>query len=804
MSDAGMSSPGDVASSLRSQEEPVNRAKLDNLFKQVRISVCVNILLAIMITWSYSHTLPVFLLLAWFTSLSTINFYRWTLAGRYLSGSHETDPGSQTTGFLVWTLASGMLWGFSVPLFLPYTDRMDQQFLLIIAIAGLAAGAIPMLASVLRIYLGYLVALLAPTCAWFFLSNDHVHIAIGAMTLMLATVLAFAGRNYAANFHCSQSLASALSSAKAHTEKVNSDLHQKISEALKIQDALRESEQRFHMAFEQAPIGMALIDHDSRLAQANPTLAGLLGYSTSELIGKRISSLVLDEDLIGFEHTLNALREEKDSRAHTDLRLVRADGRIVWASVAMAFIDPSRTDEKHMILQLQDITESVELSARLQYEAAHDELTGFINRREFERRLTRLLANHENHGTGHILCYLDLDRFKVINDSEGHIAGDEVLRQVAAILQEHLRGGDTIARIGGDEFAILLEHCDIDSARRVADTLVMAVNEFRFFWSDKVFRLDLSIGIASIEPAYCNTYDMLRVADAACAAAKEAGGARSHVYRAHDEDIQRRQGEIQWLGLLTDALDSDGFDLYAQPIMPATPSPMASGLKFEILVRMQDTISDTLLPSAFLPAAERYGLAVRLDRWVMEAVFSWFRDNPEQIPGVDSCSINLSGVSLGDAEFTEYVMKLIRRAPLRPSQLQFEITETAAIGHLAQARNFMTRVQSLGCRFSLDDFGSGLSSFGYLRSLPVDTLKIDGQFVRDIVDDRVDRALVKSINEIGRVLNLTTVAECVENETTLEMLREIGVDYVQGYHTGKPGPLSEILDSAGTPARTNP
>lgn len=795
MNDSGINPSGDVDSSKDDQKELVHRAKLDNLFSQVRISVSVNILLAIIIVWSYLDTLPPILLLGWFSILSMINLYRWVLADRYSTDNHDSDTGSQTTGFLAWTLASGMAWGLSTPLFFSYTDRIDQQFLLIIVIAGLAAGAIPMLASVLRIYLGYLVVLLTPAFGWLLLANNHDHVVIGMMTLVFAAALASAGRNYAANFHRSQSLAGALTTAKAHTEQINADLHRKVAEALEIQDALRESEQRFHMAFEQAPIGMALLDHDSRLVQINPTLANLLGYSVRELTGKRIFSLVLDEDLIGFEHTLKALLDGSDLRVRTDLRFARADGQTLWASVAMAFIDPFRSEEKYIILQLQDITESVELSARLQYEAAHDELTGFVNRREFERRLTRLLANHHDEQINHTLCYLDLDRFKIINDSEGHIAGDEVLRQVAAILQEHIRGGDTIARIGGDEFAILLEHCDVKSACRIADTLIMAVNEFRFCWSDKVFRLDLSIGVASIEPEYFNTYDILRVADAACAAAKEAGGARSHIYRAHDEDIQRRQGEIEWLGLLTDALDSDGFDLYAQPIVPTPAHSVISGLRFEVLVRMNDTISDTLLPSAFLPAAERYGLAVKLDRWVVEAIFSWFRNRPEQISKIDSCAINLSGVSLGDIEFTNHVMKLIRSAPLEPSQLRFEITETAAIGHLAQARHFMTRVHSLGCRFSLDDFGSGLSSFGYLRSLPVDTLKIDGQFVRDIVDDRVDRALVKSINEIGRVLDLTTVAECVETEATLEMLRGIGVDYVQGYYTGQPRPLPEMFES---------
>lgn len=787
--------PGRTITNRAGPDGTVETIKIDNLFEQVRISVFANVLLGAIVSWNFLDHVAPELLFGWLFLLVSVNFCRWILADLYFTHALTIDAYGQKRLFMILTLASGMLWGLSVPLFLQFTENLEQQFLLIIVIAGLAAGSIPMLSAFLQIYLGYIIVLLVPALGWYVFSNDQEHAVIGVMTMILGAALASAGKNYAANFHRSQSLASELSIANIRTEHINSNLKKKINEALEIQHALRESEKRFHMAFEQAPIGMALLDHENRFVQVNPTLAELLAYPIHELTGKRIDSFVLDEDRVGFEHTLDSLHARRENRVRTELRLVSADGQTLWTSIAIAFTDPSGTDDRYMILQLQDITESVELSARLRYEAEHDELTGFVNRREFERRLARLLSAHRDHRTEHTLCYLDLDRFKVINDSEGHLAGDEMLRQVSALLLEHMRGGDTIARIGGDEFAILLEHCDVASASRFAETLIMAINEFRFFWSDKVFRLDLSIGIAPIEPDYKNTHDILRAADAACAAAKESGGARVHVYESNDEEIQRRQGEILWIGLLTNALDCDGFDLYAQPITPALAQPAISALRFEVLVRLHGNACDTLLPGAFLPAAERYGLAVRIDKWVIEAVFAWFRAHPDRIQRVESCAVNLSGASLNDKEFTEHLMKLVRDGPVPPSQLRFEITETAAISHLAQARHFMNRLQSLGCRFSLDDFGTGLSSFGYLRSLPVDTLKIDGQFVRDIVDDRVDRALVKSINDIGRVLGMTTVAECVENESTLELLREIGIDYIQGYYSGNPRPLAELFET---------
>ncbi len=800
MTESGARSLAEDGPLGRHQADFVRRAELDSLYHQVRIAVCVNILLAGIVVWAFANVVPQPALLGWWGLVAAINAVRWWFAYRYGhdAGASPRRPGM--AGFVTSTLASGAAWGLCAPLLITRAEALDQQLVLLIVMAGLAAGAIPLLAVVLRVYLAYITVLIAPLCAWFLLDGSQEQTTIALMSLVFAAALASAGRNYAVNFRRSRELADALATAKTRTDDANAELRSKIDETVAMQKALQASERRFQTAFEQAPIGIALLDAHGWVTQANPMLANLLGYPVDELLRRPISALVLDDDIFDFEHALDSLLSGRESRARTDLRFVRADGQTLWAAVAMAAVDQQRSEHMYVIVQFQDITESVELSARLQYEAAHDELTGFVNRREFERRVAALLAAQRGKPVTHSLCYLDLDRFKLINDSEGHVAGDEVLRQVAAVVHDHIRGGDTIARIGGDEFAILLEHCDVEAARWIGETLVAAVNEYRFCWNGKMFRLDVSIGVAAIEPEHLDTSDILRVADAACAAAKEAGGARVHVHRALDREFERRQGEIEWLGVLTDALERDDFVLHAQPIVATGARDAREGLQFEILVRMRGSGGEILPPGTFLPAAERYGLAARIDRWVVDAVFAWFRERPALLGRVDSCAINLSGASLGDKEFAEHITRRIREAPLAPKHLRFEITETAAIGYLPQARHFMSVIESLGCCFSLDDFGSGLSSFGYLRSLPVDTLKIDGQFVRDIAHDRVDRALVKSINEIGRVLGLTTIAESVEDGATLETLRDIGVDRVQGFHIGHPGPLAEIFESTAATA----
>lgn len=434
---------------------------------------------------------------------------------------------------------------------------------------------------------------------------------------------------------------------------------------------------------------------------------------------------------------------------------------------------------------------------KINYQAAHDSLTGLISRREFESRLQHVLDSSDSNSE-HALCYLDLDQFKVINDDCGHLAGDEFLHQLANILQSKVRKGDTLARLGGDEFGLLMEHCPVGEAVRVAESLRKSVEEFRFAWEKKNFSVGVSIGLVPIISGKSNVKDVLGAADAACYAAKDAGRNRIHIYNPQDVELAKRRGEMKWVTKIKDAIDENRLRLYVQPIV-ALFGEKKDKKHYECLVRMIDEDGKIILPGAFLPAAERYDLSTRIDWWVFESAYAWLEKRPGKSKGLTSCSINLSGHSLGNEEFLQFVVKKIGDGNVLPSSICFEITETVAISRLSKAINFMEVLKDKGCFFALDDFGSGVSSFGYLRNLPVDFLKIDGMFVRDMVDDPIDLEMVRSINEIGHVMGKKTIAEFVENKEILACLKKLGVDYAQGYHLGRPRPIKVSVLKASEP-----
>ncbi len=439
---------------------------------------------------------------------------------------------------------------------------------------------------------------------------------------------------------------------------------------------------------------------------------------------------------------------------------------------------------------LQDVTEIKLAEEALSYQATHDVLTGLINRSEFERRIERVLHTARASQGEHALCYLDLDQFKVVNDTCGHMAGDELLRQIGLALSETVRKRDTLARLGGDEFGVLMEHCTLEQAKRVAENLRRAVADFRFVWEGQMFRVGMSAGLVAIAEASESTTALLSAADSACYVAKDEGRNRVHVYRLDDSDLAQRHGEMQWVTRINQALEEDRFELWSQPIAPVARGT-DEGEHFEVLLRLIDEDGGTVPPGAFLPAAERYGLSTELDRWVIDKALGWLHGNPKRLEGLHLCCINLSGPSLAEEEFLEFMMEQLAQSRVPAEKLCFEVTETAAIANLSRAITFMGALKEQGCKFALDDFGSGLSSFAYLKTLPVDYLKIDGAFVKDIVDDAVDLAMVRSINDVGTVMGKATIAEFVENDEILKILSDIGIDYAQGYGIGRPAPTEE-------------
>ena len=422
--------------------------------------------------------------------------------------------------------------------------------------------------------------------------------------------------------------------------------------------------------------------------------------------------------------------------------------------------------------------------------ASHDSLTGLVNRNEFERCVTNFISNAKANKKEYALCYMDLDQFKVINDTCGHAAGDELLRQLCQDIEKVIRQTDIFARLGGDEFGILMENCSLENAYRVAESVWNVVQNYELIWEGSIFKVGISIGLVEINSEVTDLTQLMSKADTACYSAKDAGRNRIHVFKNDDIELSQRHGEVQWVARIHHALENNQFCLYAQQILPLNNS---SKKYYELLIRLKDKDDNIIAPGEFLPAAERYNLMEKIDSWVINHSFDLLKSNPTFLDEIEHISINLSGQSLTNNSFLALIITKLQDNKIPAEKICFEITETAAIHNITNAIKFITSLKELGCSFALDDFGSGLSSFGYLKTLPVDYLKIDGMFVQNMVDNPIDHAMVKSINGIGQLMNMQTIAEFVENSEILEMLKDIGVDFAQGYGISKPTDINELL-----------
>ena len=454
-----------------------------------------------------------------------------------------------------------------------------------------------------------------------------------------------------------------------------------------------------------------------------------------------------------------------------------------------------------VVVIFHDVSELRSLST-MTYHATHDSLTGLINRREFERRVSQALENARNSDGRSVLCYLDLDNFKLVNDTSGHIAGDELLKMLKTRFLSVMREADSLARLGGDEFGILLTGCSMDWAVKVAEKIRLLVENFRFVWDEKAFRIGVSIGVVKISADSGALTDVLSAADSACYMAKDKGRNRVHVYEEDDKEMLERQGQMQWVQEIHSVLEQNRFRLFFQVIERLSGQPGETGkIHGEVLLRVMDENNKLIGPGAFIPSAERYNLMPMIDRWVVENSLKLLSDNLETVIHVmERCCINLSGQSLSDERFVKFLIEQVHDAGVPPELLCFEITETAVIANLNTATSLISSLRDMGCRFALDDFGVGLSSFGYLRNLSVDYLKVDGSFVQNMVNNKVDYEMVRAINQIGHTMNIMTIAEFVEDEATLQAVRELGVDYAQGYVIARAVPMELALfsDSAAT------
>jgi diguanylate cyclase (GGDEF)-like protein/PAS domain S-box-containing protein len=541
--------------------------------------------------------------------------------------------------------------------------------------------------------------------------------------------------------------------------------------------------------------GVLATDAQGRVKYLNPAAEKLTGWDRSEALGAPLTAVFRLAGQSGEPEDVGApllrcLEGGQGFRLSERITLERRDGRRYAVESTCAPIRASNGNILGAVMVFQDVSDQRLMALQLAHQATHDELTGLLNRQAFDGHLQRALEEARASANTHALCYMDLDQFKVVNDTCGHLAGDELLCRVTSLLQESVGDTDLVARLGGDEFGVLLSRCDLEEAERRADVFHRALRQFRFAWRDKTFAVGASIGLVPITQEFRTVAHLLSAADHACYAAKENGRNRIQVYQEDDATFVRRQGEMSWVVRIQRTLEEDRFRLFSQQIQPLG-SEAPPGLYFEVLLRMAGDDGQIHLPADFLRAAERYGLMQAIDRWVIRETLRTLRGQPA--PFLDRlrlCAINLSAVSLGDEDLYDFLEGELAGSGVPADRLCFEITETAAIENLSRARRLMDRLVEKGVRFSLDDFGTGMSSYSYLKELPVSFLKIDGKFIKDIVNDPLDRAMVESINQVGHVMGLRTVAEGVASVAVVERLKAIGVDFAQGNWISPPRPLS--------------
>lgn len=567
----------------------------------------------------------------------------------------------------------------------------------------------------------------------------------------------------------------------------------------RVTDALFEEKERAETTVNSISDAVITTDAEGTVRHINPTAERLLGRTLKMVRGVPLSSSVNLIDGVSrepVESTLyRALSERRVVSCRGDSELRRYDGTVVAVEERSAPIFGRDGEVVGGVVVLRDVTESRAYHQRRSWEATHDLLTSLVNRREFENRVLDALTDVQSRRHSHVICYMDLDRFKLVNDSCGHAAGDELLVQIARLMQSRIRESDTLARLGGDEFGILLDGCNPQRGQLIAAEILAAVREFQFSWESRLFTIGVSIGLTTITAEHQTVAEVLGEADSACYWAKEQGRNRVCVYLASDMNLAARRSETSWVARINAAFADDRFVLYHQSYRTLDPASEVCE-HLEVLIRMIGDDGELIAPGRFLPAAERYNLMSDIDRWVISEVFSHYAQIVADRGGAPvTCAINLSGASLNSDGFLEFIRKKMLQYALKPGAICFELTETVAVNNMQAAANFIRECKDMGIQFALDDFGTGTSSFGYLRNLPVDYLKIDGSFVKNIESDSVDLAMTETINRIGHIMGKRVVAEYAENDKIIETLRAMGVDFAQGYGVCKPSPLFAADDA---------
>ena len=562
-----------------------------------------------------------------------------------------------------------------------------------------------------------------------------------------------------------------------------------------IEANLGRGKQQAQITLESIGEGVITADTEGVIDYLNGAAEKLTGFTRENATGKRMTDLMTlvdetDRKDLG-DPVARCLSERRQIGLGRRALMISKDGyRELSVELTASPIIGAGDTVAGAVVIMHDVTEIRGLTRRISYQAAHDALTGLINRGEFERRLAETLEGGHGDSVNSVLCYMDLDRFKAVNDTCGHLAGDNMLREVAKLIRDQVRDSDFVARLGGDEFGMLLIRCPLDKARQIADDVCNAIRDYRFVWQDRIFTIGISIGLVEVSRESGTLKDLLSAADSACYVAKQQGRGRVHVYSARDEVSARQRGDIHWLRQLQVALRENRFELHAQPVI-STAGRVTRGPAIEVLLRMIDEDGKLVQPRQFIPAAERYQLMASIDRWVVQATLSAIGHGAIRLPDERSCSINLSAQALAEDGFLDFVVECLDHSQVPPHRICFEVGETAVMERFDQARRFVAVLHGIGCQFGLDDFGSGLGSFTTLRDLSIDYLKIDGTYTRDLRPETLNHQVVTAVTAVSRILGFRVIAEQVETQGDFETLRSIGVDFIQGNFIDRPHRLGE-------------
>ena len=785
-------------------DQEILRKQADRLFEEALFSNLTVIGVAILIVtvlFDYLQSQSL-LLVGWSSAICLLSICR--LAVLFLYKKHNALFGLSAKGWMtlytILTGCVGTVWGLA-SIFYIVIDDIQINTLFYILISTVVAAAVPVLSAWFPTFLAYTIPQLVLLTSMSLYQIQTVNVdklayilTVGfiAYYLLMFSMARRANQNLIKSLKLQESNQYLLTKLNDEMLQREELIKERTKELSLSNDKLKASQEhmlKLSRAVESSPNPILITDANGTIEYVNKRCEKLSGYTAVEMHGQRLETYKSNKMPSAFFDEIWH-QTASEGQWSGEIENCRKDGSHYWVKLYLAAVYDDQKNINHYVAIYEDITESRKLAKKLSFQATHDNLTGLINRTEFERRLSMLVNDAQRIGTQHALCFLDLDQFKVINDTCGHIAGDELLRQLGSLLGGSTRKSDTLARLGGDEFAILVEDCELEKAEFIANEIKELVSQFQFIWETQVFTVGVSIGVTTITSATRNRTEALKQADSACYAAKNSGRNRVYVYQEQDQQLTAQKGEFKWVNEIKEALIEDRFELYAQPIVSTETEHLAM---YEVLVRLRSKAGQLFPPGAFLSSAERYNLSDRIDKWVVSHVFEWLEQHYHSLPHLNYLAINLSGASIGDEGMLAYIRTKLSAASFNQEMIKFEITETAAIANLKQAHHFINSVLALGCQFSLDDFGSGLSSFAYLKNLPVQSIKIDGMFVKDMHVDPLDYEMVKSINDIGHVMGLETIAEFVESEEIWQKLKAIGVNYGQGYHLGKPAPIDQIL-----------